>query len=93
MSGRKELRITSQFKKDLKKIKYDTKKISELKAVLDMLSLDGTVSARYKPHSLSGEYNDCMECHIGNDVLLIWKSAESNVIVLLRYGSHSELFK
>ena len=62
----KELKITSQFKKDLKK---------------------------YKPHKLLGDYKDCMECHIESDTLLIWLDENTNVVKLLRLGTHSELFK
>jgi len=33
-----------------------------------------------------------MDCHIESDWLLIWKE-ETDVIKLIRTGSHSELFK
>jgi mRNA interferase YafQ len=34
-----------------------------------------------------------MECHVENDMLLIWIDADENIIKLVRLGSHSELFK
>lgn len=58
-----------------------------------MLRDKGMVPSEYIPHRLQGDYKDCMECHIDNDILLIWKPIELDIIVLLRYGSHSELFK
>lgn len=33
-----------------------------------------------------------MECHVGEDYLLIWYDNDDNVIKLVRLGSHSELF-
>lgn len=63
--------MTGQFKKALKRCKYETTKLEDLKNILQYLQEAGTVSQRYKPHRLSGEYKDCMECHIQNDFLLI----------------------
>ena len=40
----------------------------------------------------ASEYKNCMECHIEDDFLLIWKDPEQKVIRLLRLGSHSKLF-
>ena len=68
----KELKITSQFKKDLKRYQNKTKKIEKLKIVLSFLQQDITIPQEYKPHRLLGNYMDCMECHIENDTLLIW---------------------
>ena len=36
---------------------------------------------------------DFIECHVENDLLLIWIGPEDNIITLVRLGSHSELFK
>lgn len=33
-----------------------------------------------------------MECHVENDVLLIWFDKEHDIIKAVRTGSHSELF-
>ena len=33
-----------------------------------------------------------MECHVGNDFLLIWVDEQRDIIELVRLGSHSELF-
>lgn len=34
-----------------------------------------------------------MECHVENDTLLIWIDENENLIRLIRFGSHSELFR
>ena len=89
----KELKITSQFKKDLKRYQNKPKKIEKLKIVLSFLQQDITIPQEYKPHRLLGKNKDCMECHIENDTLLIWIDENTNIIKLLRLGTHSELFR
>lgn len=37
-------------------------------------------------------YQGCMECHIQGDFLLIWIDPDTDIIELVRLGSHSELF-
>ena len=87
------LKITSQFKKDLKRIQNNTNKIKHLKEVLQLLERDGTLPERFKPHKLVGDYTGFMECHVENDLLLIWLNLEEMTIYLVRLGSNSELFK
>jgi mRNA interferase YafQ len=87
------LKITSQFKKDLKRIQNNPTKIAHLKEVLQLLEQDGALPERFKPHKLIGDYAGFMECHVENDLLLIWFDSEGNVIKLVRLGTHSELFK
>ena len=84
--------MTGQFKKDLKRIQNNSKKIEHLKAVLTSLQETGVVPENYNPHKLTGNYNGFMECHVENDLLLIWLDEEENIINLVRLGSHSELF-
>ncbi len=88
-----ELKITRQFKKDLKKYQNRADRIASLSIVLQMLQETGTVTREHKPHLLAGEYNGFMECHVENDLLLIWLDETENLIKLVRLGTHSELFK
>lgn len=57
-----------------------------------MLERELVIPEEYKPHMLTGDYEGCMECHIQGDFLLIWFDRETDEIVLVRLGSHSELF-
>ena len=74
------LKMTSQFKKDLKKIKNNPHKIQNLKQVLLNLEENGVVPSEYYPHKLTGNYSGYMECHVENDMLLIWIDADENII-------------
>ncbi|MBR4846253.1 MAG: type II toxin-antitoxin system YafQ family toxin [Bacteroidaceae bacterium] len=86
------LKQTGQFKKDLKRIQNNPKKIANLEKVLYLLQKDGYLPPEYKPHYLIGEYKGCLECHVENDLLLVWIDEEQQVIKLVRLGTHSELF-
>lgn len=89
-----KIKYKSQFKKDLKRIQSDTRKIKLLKSLIDEHLIEtGTVPLRYKPHPLLGNWKPHMECHVLPDFLLIWSvDWESNELILARCGSHSELF-
>ena len=86
------LKMTGQFKKDLKRIQNRPEKITHLTEVLLLLANEGILPDKYKPHKLTGNYAGFMECHIESDLLLIWLDPEENIIKLVRLGSHSELF-
>lgn len=88
----KTLKVTSRFKKDLKRIQNNPHRIANVETVLRLLRDTGIVPQHYRPHMLTGDYAGCMECHIESDYLLIWIDEAEQVIKLLRLGSHSELF-
>ena len=88
-----EIVYSTRFKKDLKRYQGQPHRIKALKTVLEQLQTHGKVDASYKPHTLAGDYKDCMECHIQNDFLLIWIDEARLQIKLVRLGSHSDLFK
>ena len=83
----KIIRQSTQYKKDFKRYRNQPKKLEKLLGVLRLLANDEELPAELKAH------NDCMECHIEGDFLLIWYDEEEDIITLLRIGSHSELFK
>jgi mRNA interferase YafQ len=88
----KTLQYTRQFKKDLKRIQHNPKRINGLKKVLKILQERGTVPKEYKPHFLEGVYKGFMECHVESDLLLIWFDTGEDIIKLICFGTHSELF-
>lgn len=88
----KLLKPSTQYKKDLKRIRNNPKKAEALLEVLNMLKNEIPIPDEYKPHMLTNDYAGCMECHIQGDFLLIWIDQKTNEIDLVRLGSHSELF-
>lgn len=86
------LKLTSQFKKDLKRYKHKTEVINKLETILKLLAEGLPVPEENRPHILTGDYRGYMECHVESDTLLIWWDKEEGFIKLVRFGSHSELF-
>ena len=86
------LKLTSQFKKDLKRYKYKTDVIDKLETVLQLLAQGLPLPNENRPHLLTGNYKGYMECHVESDTLLIWWDKEAGIIKLVRFGTHSELF-
>ena len=67
----KTLKITTQFKKDLKRYKNRPKVIEKLEFILGLLQNELPTPEENKPHPLTGNYRGHMECHVKNDTLLI----------------------
>ncbi|MDE6796346.1 MAG: type II toxin-antitoxin system YafQ family toxin [Muribaculaceae bacterium] len=88
----KELKPTSQYKKDYKRFRNNPKKLAKLFEILELLRQGKPIPEENRPHPLIGNYVGHMECHIDNDFLLIWFDPNSDMISLVRLGSHSELF-
>ena len=89
----KKLQPTTQYRKDLKRIKNNPKKLTALKEVLKKLEKELPIPSEYQPHELHGQYQGCMECHVQGDFLLIWFDPNRDIIELVRLWSHSQLFK
>lgn len=88
----KILKLTTQFKKDLKRYKHKTEVINKLETILKNLAQGSPVPEENRPHLLTGNYKGYMECHVENDTLLIWWDKDTDIVKLVRFGTHSELF-
>ena len=87
--------FTSNFKKQYKKIKKQGKDLSKLYEIIEQLAKGKELEPKYKNHNLIHDkrFEDCKECHIEPDWLLVYKIKDSELILLLlATGSHSELF-
>lgn len=86
---------TNRFNKSLFKIRKHKKyKESEFIFVIDILLSGKKLPKKYKEHKLSGEYEGCFECHIQNDILLIYYFDEGKCILVgIDIGTHSDLFE
>ena len=56
-----------------------------------MLIKEESLPPEAKDHSLLGEYEDTREFHINGDLILIYLTTETK-LVLIRIGTHSQLF-
>ena len=91
----KEIKRTSQFKKDYKKAIKSGCKEADFLEVLKYLVEQKDLPEKYRDHQLvdSKDYKNVRECHIYPDWLLVYRIHKSALILeLIRTGSHSELF-
>ena len=90
-----EIRMSSNFKKDYKKVIKQGKKREKFINVVTKLANGEQLEEKYKNHKLVDDknYKDCMECHIEPDWLLVYQYSDKGLILLLvATGSHSDLF-
>ena len=84
---------TTQFKKDLKRIRKRGLDLNSLKFILDTLQKQEALPLKYRDHALVGDYRGFRDCHIEPDWLLIYTiSNEKLILTAARTGSHSDLF-
>ena len=83
---------TSQFKKDVKQMGKRGKKLEDFKDVISRIAEGDALEAKYRDHRLTGQYKGSRECHIEPDWLLIYELTKTELI-LIRTGTHSDLFK
>ena len=88
----KSIRRTAQFKRDIKRLQQQGKDLAKLKSLLASLVNEQVLPLQYRNHVLVGQYKGTRECHIAPDWLLLYESSESEII-LIRTGSHPDLFK
>ena len=91
-----EIIISSNFKKQYKKIGKQGKDLIKIKNVIDKLANGNILEPKYKDHNLINDkkYKNCRECHIEPDWLLIYQYEDNKLnLLLIATGSHSELFK
>ena len=96
-----EVRKTGQFKKDLKLCNKRSYDLSLLLAAMQSLEKTGTLSEKYNPHMLTGksDKDKTWDGHIQPDWILLWRVEKSDdkkyegIIIFVRTGTHSDLFK
>jgi mRNA interferase YafQ len=81
-----------RFDQELKRLKRRGYDMRELFAAVELLAEEGELPPAYRPHLLTGEWSGVWECHIEPDWLLIYEITDREVI-LIRTGTHSELFE
>lgn len=90
------IKYTKDFEKSLKKIRRSgfAKKNEEVLAlVIDVLASGKALDKKHKDHQLKGSYKKYRECHILNDLLLMYRIENNELILVLAdIGTHSQLF-
>ena len=89
----RRLEVTSQFRKDYKRMRKRGADMAQLESVLDRLLADAPLDNRNRDHQLTGNYAGFRECHIAPDWLLIYRKEDTRLILVAnRTGTHADLF-
>ena len=84
---------TTQFRKDLKRLRKRGADLSELDDVLKTLQKEEPLAPKYRDHALAGNLVGFRECHIEPDWLLVYAIDQGELILTAsRTGTHSDLF-
>ncbi|WP_109078489.1 type II toxin-antitoxin system YafQ family toxin [Aggregatibacter kilianii] len=87
----RELYYTNDFKRDLKKQSFQMATSPEYIEVMHCLLNRKVLPAKYKDHQLTGNMKDFRDCHIKNDLVLIYRLVDDD-LHLIRLNTHSEIF-
>jgi mRNA interferase YafQ len=64
-----------------------------LKEIVTLLMYGKTLPILFKDHQLHGEFAHLRECHLGFNLLLLYKRNEDlRVVTIANIGTHPELF-
>ncbi|GAA7431381.1 type II toxin-antitoxin system mRNA interferase toxin, HP0892 family [Helicobacter pylori] len=85
------IETSKKFDKDLKILVKNGFDLKLLYKVVENLAKEQPLDPKYKDHTLKGALKDFRECHIKPDILLVYL-VKDDELILLRLGSHSELF-
>jgi mRNA interferase YafQ len=64
--------------------------------MLQLIDGQNPLPPELKDHPLTGNMTGLRECHIGGDLLLVYRLAEhkaGKMVVFIRVGIHAELFE
>ena len=88
------VRSTKAYRKELKRVsKHRNFDEGSLNAIIDTLKRGERLEPKYLDHQLSGEFEDCRECHIKNNLLLVYQKHEDILVLLLiEIGTHDDIF-
>jgi len=88
-----DIAFTNQYLKDLELMKRRNLPKSELDEIVKLLSEEQPLLPKHKDHALKGNFAGYRECHIRSNWLLVYKiNKQILTLVLVRTGSHSDLF-
>ncbi|EPZ97499.1 type II toxin-antitoxin system mRNA interferase toxin, RelE/StbE family [Helicobacter pylori] len=87
------IETSKKFDKDLKILIKNGFDLKLLYKVVENLAKEQPLDPKYKDHPLKGALKDFRECHLKTDLLLVCQiKKQENTLLLVRLGSHSELF-
>ena len=87
-----EFRTTTAFERDIRRVNKQGKNVDKLEGIVNLLQEQQPLPPRCRPHPLRGSWAGHWDCHIESDWLLLYKVTD-RALILVRTGSHAELFE
>ena len=87
-----KIRRHKKFLKDFRDIKLSDSQFEKFVYYINALREDTKLPPESKDHALNGNYKDCREFHLGGDMLIIYIENSEDEVILMRIGTHSQLF-
>ncbi len=88
----REVSQTTQFSRDIKKMRKRGKDLTKLRSIVNSLACDKKLDLKHCDHALVGRWHLSRDCHIEPDWILIY-TIHGNSLRLERTGTHNDLFK
>lgn len=75
-----------QFQRDFENLKKDARghRLDTLACVIDRLVANLPLPARCHDHPLRSIFEDCRDCHVGPEVVLIYRKPDAHTLELVR---------
>ncbi|MFA7308703.1 MAG: type II toxin-antitoxin system YafQ family toxin [Patescibacteria group bacterium] len=89
----KTKRFVKAYNKICRSGKYQ-QALDELNDIIRTIARGEKLASKYRDHQLKGDMQEFRECHIRSDVLLLYRTDRSQLIlILIDIGSHSYFFE
>ncbi|MGA3258391.1 MAG: type II toxin-antitoxin system YafQ family toxin [Bryobacteraceae bacterium] len=86
-----DLLTTTAFEKDVRRLLKQGKDLDKLEETVNTLLDREPLPPRCRPHPLRGDWAGHWDCHVEPDWMLLYRLT-GKALVLVRTGSHAELF-
>ena len=88
------IKLAHKAEKAIKKLKHSgASNLAVLNTVLNCLEKGNPLPEKFKDHQLHGKFAQVRECHLGFNILLLYKrNEELRVVTIANIGTHPELF-
>lgn len=83
--------LSKSYKRDIKKLPSEVLSSPELIEVLYCIFKQKPLPAQYKDHALTGNWQGFRDCHVKNDLVLVYRMVDGK-LQLARLNTHSEVF-
>jgi len=88
----KQVSQTTQFSRDVKRMRRRGKDLGELREIVKLLAAGMPLDPKHRDHALIEHWQPARDCHVEPDWILIY-TADEEALRLERTGTHSDLFK